>query len=70
MLAALDRIEADVDKLVDESPWLGVGRIQQLHDSLTTLRMAAQDRVDPADFGDIAATTAALVRDTFGALET
>jgi hypothetical protein len=70
VLDALVRIEADVDKLVDESPWLGVGQIQQVHDALAALRTAAEERVDPTDFGDDAATTAALVRDTFGAVET
>jgi hypothetical protein len=69
VLDALDRVEADMDKLVAESPWLGVAQIQALHDATGAVRTAGEDRVEPDDFADIAATAAALIRDTFGAQE-
>ena len=70
VLDALDLVQADIDKLIDESPWLGTAHIQQLHDATTELRTAAENRVDPGDFTDIASRTAAFVRDMFGVLET
>jgi hypothetical protein len=69
VLDALDRVNADMDKLIVESPWLGVAQIQALHDATASVRTAGEDQVDPGDFADIAATTAALIRDTFGAQE-
>lgn len=70
VLDALDLVQADIDKLIDESPWLGAARIQELHDATTELRTAAENRIDPGDFADLASRTAAFVRDTFGVLET
>jgi hypothetical protein len=69
VLDALDRVNTDMDKLIDESPWLGIAQIQALHDATAAVRTAGEDRVDPDDFADIAATTAALIRNSFGALE-
>ena len=65
---ALELVEADMNRLISDSPWLGVGQKQKLHDSITSVRTAATSRVDSNAFGDIAAKTAALIRETFGAL--
>ena len=70
VLDALDLVQADIDKLIDDSPWLGAARIQQLHDATKELRTAAENRVDPGDFADLASRTATFVRETFGVLET
>jgi hypothetical protein len=69
VLDALDSIEADLDKLIAESPWFGVANRQSLHDAIEELRTAGVSRVDPEAFAQVAATTAARVRDAFGALE-
>jgi hypothetical protein len=67
VLDALDLVDADMDKLVADSPWLGVAQIQALHDATTAVRTAGENRVEPDQFADIAATTAKVIRDTFGA---
>jgi hypothetical protein len=69
VLDALDLIEADIDKLVAETPWLGPAQITQLHDATAAVRTAAENRVDTTEFADIATRTAALIRDTFGVLD-
>jgi hypothetical protein len=69
VLDALARVDVDMDKLIDESPWLGVAQIQALHDATNAVRAAGEARIDTNDFADIATNTAALIRDTFGALE-
>ena len=69
VLDALDLVEADMNTLIAESPWLGLKQTQALRAATTALRTAAENTVDPAEFSDIAATAAALIRDTFGALE-
>lgn len=66
VLDALDLIEADIDKLVAETPWLGRAPIKELHDATAAVRTAAENRVDPTEFADLATRTAALIRDTFG----
>ena len=65
---ALELVEADMNRLISDSPWLGVSQKQKLHDSITSVRAAATGRVDTDAFADIAAKTAALIRETFGAL--
>ncbi|MEP7203840.1 MAG: hypothetical protein ABI894_14590 [Ilumatobacteraceae bacterium] len=70
VLDALELIDGDIDKLVDESPWLGLGQVKQMHDATTALRTTAENRVDPVEFSNVAFSTAAIVRDTFGVLET
>ena len=67
VLDALDLVEADMNKLIVDSPWLGVIQRQKLHDAITAVRTAATNRVDPDAFSDIAANTAGLIRETFGA---
>jgi hypothetical protein len=69
VLDALDLIEADVDKLVAEAPWLGPAQITQLHDATAAVRTAAENRVDTTEFADIATRSAALIRDTFGVID-
>ena len=69
VLDALDIVETDMNKLIADSPWLGVAPIQKLHDAITDVRTAATSRVDTGTFADISAKTAALIRETFGALE-
>ena len=69
VLDALDLVEADMNKLIGDSPWLGVAQQQNLHDAITAVRTAATNRVDPDAFSDVAAKTAALIRETFGVLE-
>jgi hypothetical protein len=68
VLDALDLVEADMNKLIADSPWLGESQKQKLHDSITAVRTAATSRVGTDVFADIAASTAALIRETFGAL--
>jgi len=67
VLDALDLVDADMNKLIADSPWLGVNQQQALHDATAAVRNAAENKIDPADFADIATNSAALVRDTFGA---
>ena len=50
VLDALDRVEADMDKLIADSPWLGVAQQRALHDAIAALRTAADSRVDPEEF--------------------
>jgi len=69
VLDALDIVEADMNKLIADSPWLGVAQKQNLHDAITDVRNAATSRVDTGTFSDVSAKTAALIRETFGALE-
>lgn len=67
VLDALDRVVADMDKLIAESPWLGVAQIQSLHAATAAVRAAGENKIDPVDFSVIATNTAAQIRDTFGA---
>jgi hypothetical protein len=67
VLDALDRIDADIDKLVADSPWLGTSQVQALHDSTAAVRAAGENRVTTGAFADVAGTTAASIRTTFGA---
>ena len=69
VLDALDLVESDMNQLIADSPWLGAAQKATLHDAITAVRTAAGSRVDTGAFGDIAAKTAALIRETFGALE-
>lgn len=69
VLDALDLVESDMNQLIADSPWLGAAQKAKLHDAITAVRTAAASRVDTGAFGDIAAKTAALIRETFGALE-
>jgi len=69
VLDALDVVETDMNKLIADSPWLGVAQKQHLRDAISDVRNAASSRVDTGTFSDIAAKTAALIRETFGALE-
>jgi hypothetical protein len=69
VLDALALVETDLDKLIDESPWLGIAQTTALHASTAAVRTAAESRVDTDEFADIAAKTAAQIRETFGALE-
>ena len=67
VLDALDLVEADMNKLIVDSPWLGAIQKQKLHDGITAVRTAATSRLNTDAFADIAASTAALIRETFGA---
>ena len=67
VLDALDLVEADMNKLIVESPWLGESHQQGLHDAIAAVRTAGENKIDPDDFADIATNSAALVRATFGA---
>jgi hypothetical protein len=69
VLAALALVEADIDKLIADSPWLGKAQTEALHAATNAVRTAGTDRVDPVQFAEIADTTAALIRDTFGAID-
>jgi uncharacterized membrane-anchored protein YhcB (DUF1043 family) len=67
VLDALDLVEADTNKLIADSPWLGPDQEQALQDAISAVRIAAENKIDPADFADIATNSAALIRSTFGA---
>lgn len=69
VLEALDLVEADVDKLIADSPWLGKAQTDLLHEATNAVRTASTNRVDPVLFAEIADNSAALIRDTFGALD-
>ena len=66
VLDALDLIDADIDGLVDDAPWLGATQVQQLHDATAAVRTAGEKAVDPEEFSTIASSSAKLIRDTFG----
>ena len=67
VLDALDLVEIDTNKLIADSPWLGDSQQQALHDAISAVRTAAENKIDPDDFADIATNSAALIRSTFGA---
>ena len=67
VLDALALVETDMNKLIAESPWLGNSQQQGLQDALSAVRTAAENKIDPDDFADVATNSAALVRATFGA---
>ena len=67
VLDALDLVAADMNKLIADSPWLGDDQQQALHDAISAVRTAGENKIDPADFADIATNSAALIRSTFGA---
>ena len=69
VLDALDIVEADIDKLIAQSPWLGVAQEQALHDATNAVRVAGENRVTADDFAEVAAKAAVIVRQTFGARE-
>jgi hypothetical protein len=68
VLDALALVDVDLDKLIADSPWLGTAQTNALHTATADVRTAAESRVSPDEFADIASKTAALIRDTFGAL--
>ncbi len=67
VLDALDLVESDTNKLIADSPWLGQSQQQGLQDAISAVRTAAENKIDPNDFADIATNSAALIRATFGA---
>ena len=69
VLDALDIVEADIDKLIAQSPWLGVAQEQALQDATNAVRVAGENRVTADDFAEVAAKAAVIVRQTFGARE-
>jgi hypothetical protein len=69
VLDALVLVDIDLDKLIADSPWLGIAQTNALHAATADVRTAAEDRVSTDDFADIASRTATLIRATFGALE-
>ena len=66
MIAALDLVESDLDRLIADAPWIGKGLAESLHASTLSVRRAATDRVTADQFAQIAATTAATLRTGFG----
>ena len=62
-------VDADMDKLIAQSPWLGVAQKQALHEATNAVRVAGENRVSADDFAEVAAKAAVVVRQTFGALE-
>ncbi len=67
VLDALDLVESDMNKLIADSPWLGQSQQQGLQDAISAVRTAAENKIEPNDFADIATNSAALIRATFGA---
>jgi hypothetical protein len=66
VLDALDLVDADMSKLIDESPWIGTAQQEALHDAVGAVRSSAENRVDPATFAQVAATSSGFVRQVFG----
>jgi hypothetical protein len=66
VIDALDLIDADLDQVIGDAPWLGQAQADQLHAATADVRAAAVDEVDPTAFASIAAASARTVRDTFG----
>ncbi|MEO7371745.1 MAG: hypothetical protein ABI949_16420 [Ilumatobacteraceae bacterium] len=69
VIDALDLVDADLNKLIAGSPWLGLAQMQALHDATKAVRTAAEERISPDAFADVSAKSAATIRETFGALE-
>lgn len=69
VLDALDLVQADTNKLIADSPWLGVAQKQKLDEAITAVRTAAENRIGTDAFSEVATRTAALIRETFGALD-
>jgi hypothetical protein len=67
VLDALVRIDADLDRLIEDAVWLGSGQIGRLHDATAAVRDAAEAVVPTDDFATVTATSSATVRDIFGA---
>ena len=68
VLDALDLVDSDMSKLIDESPWIGTSQQEALHDAVAAVRSSAENRVDPGEFAQVAATSSAVLRQTFGVL--
>ena len=66
VIAALDLVDSDLDRLIAAAPWIGTGMAASLHESTIAVRRAATDKVTADQFAQIAATTAAALRTGFG----
>lgn len=63
---ALNRIVADVDRLIAEAPWLGAAQKERLHAATTAVSTAAAQLVPPDQFAEVVSTSARTLRDVFG----
>ena len=66
VIAALDLVDSDLDRLIADAPWIGKGLADSLHASSAAVRRAAMDKVTADQFAQIAATAAASLRTGFG----
>jgi hypothetical protein len=67
VIDALDRIVADMDRLIAEAPWLGAAQKARLHAATTDVRTAASDLVSPDQFAEVVSASAGTLRAVFGA---
>jgi hypothetical protein len=66
VLAALDAIDQDLERLIEDAPWIGATQIDSLHLATTGVRSAAERTATIDEFTAIVATAATTVRETFG----
>jgi hypothetical protein len=63
---ALALVDADLDRLIADTPWLGQAQIDDLHTATTAVRTAAEQRVDLDEFTRVVDASATAIRATFG----
>lgn len=66
VLDALDLIDADLDRLIADTPWLGTTQVNSLHAATTTVRTAAEQAVGLDEFTKVVDTSATTLREAFG----
>jgi hypothetical protein len=66
VLDALDGIDADLDSLIADAPWLGSAQIDDLHSAVDSVRAAATEQAPTNDFATTATAAATSLRETFG----
>ena len=66
VLDALDLIDADLNRLIADTPWLGTTQIENLHAATAAVRTAAEQKVDLDEFTKVVDASATTIRDGYG----
>ena len=66
VLDALDLIDADLDALIVDAPWIGAAQSAALHAATKAVRTAAENKVGTDQFAEVASATANTIREGFG----
>lgn len=66
VIDALDLIDADLDQLINTTPWLGKAQARELRTATANVANAARAEIAPDEFARITTASAAVVRDTLG----